>query len=209
MHDLSTMQLLGLPSEYGVTLLILCTILAVAPFLDESDYGILKIPAFKPELKRRLKFIGPTTLLFAVLLHLPFWSKDAQEQTGEPAVTTPQGSTRARPSPQHEAKPHPSPEPTGSPKETRPEEHRPRLDTPSVRSAYKIHLLVPTSLSAPSVRVNGAIAPIIRRTANVITIEAPSGLHSYQIEAVGSDGKICNINVAITEDGVTFPLCEN
>jgi len=66
MEKISLLKLLGLPSEFGLALLILSLILLLAPYFAGHDFGVFKIPPFKYVVKKKLKIIGP--ILFILIL---------------------------------------------------------------------------------------------------------------------------------------------
>jgi hypothetical protein len=77
------LQLLGLPSEFGILLLILSLILTLAPYLAGNDFGLMKIPNFDDSIKRKLKYIGPLSLLLVFSLHFNYkvmWSKNDRDK---------------------------------------------------------------------------------------------------------------------------------
>lgn len=67
----SILDLLGLPGAFGGTLLVLSLILALAPYFAGLDFGVIKVPDFSPEWRRRLKWLGPFTLVFMIFIHIP------------------------------------------------------------------------------------------------------------------------------------------
>lgn len=69
---MSILTFLGLPGQFGVTLLLFTFILFLAPYLAGLDFGVLRIPDFSEGARRKLKWIGPLTLLVAIFLHIPF-----------------------------------------------------------------------------------------------------------------------------------------
>jgi len=62
---------LGLPGEFGLVLLLLALIFALAPYFSGHDFGVLKIPVLHPVARRRLRFVGPLVMLIAISAHLP------------------------------------------------------------------------------------------------------------------------------------------
>ena len=74
----SILDLLGLPGAFGGTLLVLSLILALAPYFAGLDFGVIKIPDFSPEWRRRLKWLGPFALVLMILIHIPFYAPDAE-----------------------------------------------------------------------------------------------------------------------------------
>jgi hypothetical protein len=66
----SVLDLLGLPSQFGYTLLIIGLILALAPYFSSYDFGVLKIPDFTDRTKKILRIIGPMSFLIAISFHL-------------------------------------------------------------------------------------------------------------------------------------------
>lgn len=59
-----------LPSEFGLVVLTLALILAIAPYAAGHDFGIFKIPAFNSRALSFLKIGGPLALGAGVLLHI-------------------------------------------------------------------------------------------------------------------------------------------
>lgn len=74
----SILELLGLPGAFGGTLLVLSLILALAPYFAGLDFGVIKIPDFSPEWRRRLKWLGPFALMGMILIHIPFFTPPAK-----------------------------------------------------------------------------------------------------------------------------------
>jgi hypothetical protein len=74
----SLLDLLGLPDVFGETLLVLSLILALAPYFSGFDFGVIKIPQFSDQWRRRLKWIGPLAIVFMVALHVPFYDANHQ-----------------------------------------------------------------------------------------------------------------------------------
>jgi hypothetical protein len=67
----SILQLLDLPPEFVGVLLLLSLILTLAPYLAGHDFGVLKIPSFSDSSKKRLRIIGPISLLLAEVGRAP------------------------------------------------------------------------------------------------------------------------------------------
>jgi len=88
----SIIEILGLPSALGASLLLFALILSVAPWLPGADFGIFKIPDFADSVKRCLRILGPVIFILAILFHLPIF----------PGHTT----TKATDEPSHRAKPN-------------------------------------------------------------------------------------------------------
>src|SRR5262249_5640476 len=65
-----------LPEQFGYVLLLLALALVLSPYLAGADFGVIKIPQFKPTTTRRLRGFGPIVLLATVLLHFPLLPKD-------------------------------------------------------------------------------------------------------------------------------------
>lgn len=61
-----------LPQEFGILLLTLALVLAVAPYLFGHDFGVIRVPDFGESMRQRLKWVGPVLLIVAVLIHIPF-----------------------------------------------------------------------------------------------------------------------------------------
>ncbi len=71
---MSLLQAMGLPSQFGITLLLFFFILTMVPVFAGKYFGVLKIPEFEDPTKRRLRRLAPLLLIGAVLLHLPILS---------------------------------------------------------------------------------------------------------------------------------------
>ena len=67
----SLLRALDLPEPFGLTLLILGLILALAPWLAGHDFGMFKVPQFRPRTKNSLRVLGPIYLLVAIAIHIP------------------------------------------------------------------------------------------------------------------------------------------
>jgi hypothetical protein len=70
----STLNLLGVPDQFGVLLLTFALVLTVAPYLGEVHMGIFKVPKFSTEQTMRLQYLGPFILVIFLLLFLRVWS---------------------------------------------------------------------------------------------------------------------------------------
>jgi hypothetical protein len=83
MSKMNILSSLGLPTEFGIVLLLLALILLLAPYFSDHDFGIFKIPLFKNSLQRRLKIVGPVIMLIVLGLHVPFMQvkNGAKEKT--------------------------------------------------------------------------------------------------------------------------------
>lgn len=99
------LDLLGLPGAFGVTLLVVSLILVLAPYFAGLDFGVIKIPDFSPEWRRRLKWFGPFTLVFIILIHIPFYTQIAKPVSETPIKTdhssNPNGTPPAESDPSH------------------------------------------------------------------------------------------------------------
>lgn len=73
----STLQVIGIPKEFGLLLLTLTLILAISPYLGGADLGIFKVPVFSPSTTWILYFLGPILFVVAVLLFKPFWKQNS------------------------------------------------------------------------------------------------------------------------------------
>lgn len=71
----NTLQVIGVPKEFGVLLLTLTLILAVSPYLGGQDLGIFKVPSFSQETTWVLYFLGPVLFVVTILLFIPFWKQ--------------------------------------------------------------------------------------------------------------------------------------
>ena len=72
----STLQVIGIPEEFGVVLLTLALILAISPYLGGTDLGVVKVPTFSSRATQVLYFLGPILFLVTVFLFLPFWKQN-------------------------------------------------------------------------------------------------------------------------------------
>ena len=81
---MSLLDYVGLPGEFGLTILLLSLVIFVAPFLAGSDFGFLKVPAFSEKATRRMYFIGPAMMVAAVSIHIPIL-----EDTKAPTIQLP------------------------------------------------------------------------------------------------------------------------
>lgn len=79
----STLEVLGLPKEFGVVLLIPALILLISPYLGGTDWGIFKVPQFSEHTTAVLRWLGPGLFVFVLLLFLPLW-----EPRGKPPIST-------------------------------------------------------------------------------------------------------------------------
>jgi hypothetical protein len=64
-------KILGLPDQFGVTLLSVALVFTLAPYFSNTDLGFIRIPPFSEDAQRRLRFTGPIFLAVAVVMHLP------------------------------------------------------------------------------------------------------------------------------------------
>ena len=69
----SLLSLLGLPQEFGTTILLLCLVLTIAPYVAGADFGIIKVPGFPSIVARRLKVLGPIVFALAISAHIRIW----------------------------------------------------------------------------------------------------------------------------------------
>jgi len=74
----STLDVLGIPKEFGVVLLTLALILAISPYLGGTDLGIFKVPDLSPRATCVIRYLGPLLLVLVSLLFLPFWRQHGQ-----------------------------------------------------------------------------------------------------------------------------------
>lgn len=89
----NTLDLVGLPPAFGLTVLIFVFILALAPWLSGKDFGIFKVPQFSEHGRKRLRLIGPILLCIGILLHSNIWPLEAGNN---PQRINLDGSTVAR-----------------------------------------------------------------------------------------------------------------
>ena len=69
----STLELVGIPNEFGVVLLSFGLILTLIPYCGGTDWGIFKVPSMSTNAITILKFLGPALLSFIILLFIPLW----------------------------------------------------------------------------------------------------------------------------------------
>jgi hypothetical protein len=63
----------GIPGAFGITLLSVCLVLALAPYLGGIDLKVITFPLVGPGTAKWLRWCGPAALLLVVLLHVPLW----------------------------------------------------------------------------------------------------------------------------------------
>ncbi len=71
----STLDVLGIPKEFGVLLLTLILILAISPYLGGYDLGILKVPELPLRASHVLRYLGPVLFALGLLLFRPCWKR--------------------------------------------------------------------------------------------------------------------------------------
>ncbi len=84
---MSLLGKMGLPPQFGITLLLFFFALTLVPYFAGKDFGILKIPEFENSTKRRLRRAAPALLLCAVFLHLPILKSPETEREGHNSET--------------------------------------------------------------------------------------------------------------------------
>jgi hypothetical protein len=52
---------------------VFALILSLAPYMSGADFGIFKVPFLGQQTQKRLKILGPLSLVLAILLFVPFW----------------------------------------------------------------------------------------------------------------------------------------
>jgi hypothetical protein len=67
----SLLSLIGLPSEFGVTLLSFSFILLLTPYFSGNDFGIFRVPEFSSSSKKKLKYAGPFVFFVVMALQVP------------------------------------------------------------------------------------------------------------------------------------------
>jgi hypothetical protein len=196
----SILQRLGLPSEFGITILALTLTLSLAPYLSGADFGLLKIPPLALSIRRRLRVVGPCVLALAIVLHLPLLGSKLRP----PKTATPTNVSRiARPSQESSTTTSMSPVDNGPANANR----RPTISR-NVNS-YKVTLIFATSLRNVTVLVDGLLPTILRRTASTVTIEIPRNparLHEFRLQADGRPS--CVVTTSVGRDMTIVP-CEN
>ncbi|MGZ5441088.1 MAG: hypothetical protein ACXW5U_04980 [Thermoanaerobaculia bacterium] len=202
----SVLQWLALPSEFGVTLLIAALALSLAPYLAGSDFGLLKVPQFPVRVRARLRSAGPVALLVAIFLHLPLIRTAGPQQLllqpiHRAVITAPAPAPASAPSMAPD-EPIAAQSPT-SVTATMPEK-------PSLQSSgtWKVHLLIPSAMSAAAVHVDGESARIVRRAPTVITIVVPPGAESHEIRVEEIGRKPCVLRQSV-EDEMTLTPCQS
>jgi hypothetical protein len=189
----SVLQWLGLPEQFGATLLIVCLVLSIAPYFSGADFGILKLPSFKPVIRRNLRFAGPIALAVAIFLHIPFFQDQSGLDPREPPPSVPhqEGSSPNFPS-----------RPTTT-------EEMPMLSRSLTAGLYRVNLLIPTSMSDADVWLDGRKARILKRTPNLITIEIPAGSSNQQVKIQKEGSPICVTTLSVNENGTTLTPCQD
>jgi len=71
----STLELLGLPKQFGFLLLSLTLILLISPYVGGTDWGIFKVPQFSLGTTTVLRWLGPLLFLAGILLFVP-WRRE-------------------------------------------------------------------------------------------------------------------------------------
>jgi hypothetical protein len=188
----SVLQWLGLPSEFGIALLVVSFALAVAPYLTGADFGVVKVPALELRIRKRLRWVGPLALLISILLHIPALAKDSSSHLSvEPVrhATDEKGSRDAKPT-------------LAIVKQTQTSSAKVSLPTPRVHS---VSLVVSTAMKDASILLDGREPTIINRTDSVIVIEVPAtdGNHDIQL-SFGS--RTCRKVVSI-RGNMTVNMC--
>jgi len=69
----SLLAMAGIPGAFGLTLLLVCLVLVLAPYLGGIDLKIITIPTVGPMIAKWLKWLGPVAFILVVLLHIPLW----------------------------------------------------------------------------------------------------------------------------------------
>jgi hypothetical protein len=199
----SVLQWLGLPEEFGVALLIFCFALSVAPYFSGADFGILKLPLFKPAIRRNLRFGGPIALAVAIVLHIPF----SRNQSGSaPGLSQEPITTVGEPPPSVPSQEGSHPNFPSGPATIK---EMPTLPRPLAARYYRVNLLMPTSMSDAEVWLNGGKARILKRTANLITIEIPADSSNQQVKIEKEGSPTCVTTVSVNEDGTTLTPCQD
>ena len=91
----SVLARLGLPQEFGLTLLLLGLALLLAPWVSGVDFGFLKIPTFPDGTRRVLRIAGPVAFLLALFMHIPFLIVPPPRSNTEVASPDPRDSSSA------------------------------------------------------------------------------------------------------------------
>lgn len=73
MHT-SIWSLIGLPGQFGITLLAFSFVLTLAPYFSNTDFGMVKIPEIPPQRKKQLKYLGPLFFIIMLVVHIPLIS---------------------------------------------------------------------------------------------------------------------------------------
>lgn len=88
----SVIEVLGLPKEFGITILCASFVLTLTSWLGDTDldFGIFKVPRMPPKTQHVLRFIGPISLVSAIAIHVPLLAppkdKDADSDTNASLV---------------------------------------------------------------------------------------------------------------------------
>jgi len=199
----SVLQWLALPAEFGMTLLIAAFALSLAPYLAGSDFGLLKVPQFPAPVRARLRSTGPVALLVAIFLHLPLIRTAGPQQSLLRPIHHAVIAASA---------PTPASAPSTAPNELTVTQSPTSVttivpDKPSLKSSstWKVHLLIPSAMSAASVRVDGESARIVRRASTVITIVVPSGAVAREIRIEEIGRKPCVLRQPVEDEMVLTP----
>jgi hypothetical protein len=72
---MNAFDIFGIPSEFGLSLLMLSLILFLSPYFSGVDFGVIKIPKLTLKAKKRLKITGPLLIIGVSSLFTPYWSE--------------------------------------------------------------------------------------------------------------------------------------
>lgn len=79
--------LLELPPQIVATTFGVALILCLSPYFAGGDFGILKVPDFVPQIRRRLKIIGPLVLAIVLAGFIPIFPPNVRQTNPLKEVT--------------------------------------------------------------------------------------------------------------------------
>lgn len=92
------------------------------------------------------------------------------------------------------------------------EDQRPiRVDgvpSSTAQSTWRVHLQIPTAMSAAEIRLDGEPALIARRVATIVTIEIPAGPRSHEFRVESAGRQPCVLTQSISESNTTLTPCQ-
>jgi uncharacterized protein YjbI with pentapeptide repeats len=70
----STYEILGLPNQLGLCLLLVAFVVGIAPYSGKTKIGNIDIPRVALSLKKPLKIAGPILFAVGLLMFIPYWT---------------------------------------------------------------------------------------------------------------------------------------